>query len=186
MTVRQTLRSRLRDSLRAEHEALDERVSGQDLQSLAGFTAFLRMNEAGYGDLSNYAARPEVTAALRDLCQRARDDLAALGAAPLPRRVWSGPAPAALAIEYVVAGSRLGGEVLRRQWENGPLAARGSSYMSAPNYLELWRAFIAATADLPGDDASADAVVADARRVFQMFNDLAAVSLKGVCDLESA
>lgn len=142
-----------------------------DLNSHQGYVAFLRMNEAGLAAMQGRRCAPAVAAMRADLLLRLRQDLATMEEVPLPDMAEPAADLAPLAIDYVLSGSRLGGVVLRQRWEAGPLAREGaaSSFMTASDYLETWRAFCATARDLPATGAMADQIVADAATVFAVF-----------------
>ena len=141
-----------------------------DLETYAGYVAFLRLQEAGLTAVFDAVSRADVTEMCDDLLERLRFDLARLGADTVA--VMS-PPPGLhpLAVTYVLSGSRLGSSVLRQRWENGALAQSGlpAAYMKAPEYLEIWRAFCSEARNLPATGAVADQIVSDAIKVFQVF-----------------
>lgn len=163
------------------HATLDQMAAQMDLNSRAGYVSFLRMNEAGLAAVQGADCAPGVAAMQADLLARLRQDLAALGAAPLGATGEARANLSPLALDYVLAGSRLGGAVLRQRWQAGALGRAGapSAYMSAPDYLEIWRAFCAAARDLPATGAVADQVVADAATVFGIFIHSAKAAITG-------
>ncbi|RVT81704.1 hypothetical protein DXV76_19875 [Rhodobacteraceae bacterium CCMM004] len=166
-----SLRWRLRAGTRASHERLDALVESWDVGTRAGVTRFLTMQAAALPALR--ADGPlKSAAAIADLADRARADLARLGATvPSPRS--TGPALRPLAVDYVVAGAHLGGAVLARRWavSADPTVRAADRYFTAPPGSALWRDVCADAAARPADGAEADATVADANTVFAIFAD---------------
>lgn len=116
-----------------------------------------------------------------DLRDRARADLDRLGIAAHEGAVM--PAVTAfvasrvhpLAIEYVVAGSRLGNAVLTKRWRNGSAHGAGaaSDYFTASDHLDAWKSFVRQAEAMPASGDMADAVVRDAADVFLLFSHCA-------------
>lgn len=187
LPVPDTLRARLRRELSGVHAALDQMAGQMDLDSHTGYVAFLKMNEAGLAALQGAGCAPGLAAMQTDLLARLRQDLAALGAAPLAQTGERRADLSPLALDYVLAGSRLGGAVLRQRWQAGALGRAGapSAYMSAPDYLDLWRGFCAAARDLPATGAAADQVVTDAATLFDMFIRSAQAAIAGKSEVNA-
>ena len=177
-----TLRERLRRETRSLHECLDARVSCFDVRDPAGLARFLSLHMAAFDRMARPDPDAGLAAAMTDLRARALTDLEALGyAAP------QSPAGAPIryhpvAMSYVVAGSRLGGTVLRTRWlaATDPAVRCARVYFDAPDYLDLWRAFCDTAGRTLAEGPDADRVVDDARRVFEMYIDLAERELEGV------
>lgn len=167
MTPITTLRQRLLQDLRANHERLDEGVSRFDLATRSGLVGFLQMHEAALTGLVPRAPQGALREAMGDLPQRAAKDLVALEA---PRLTVAAPQEIhPLALDYVICGSRLGATVLQKRWQAGGQAPAGARYMAAPDYIDLWRAFCETARLAPGHGVEADAVLADAARLFDHY-----------------
>ncbi|KAF0675304.1 Heme oxygenase [Profundibacterium mesophilum KAUST100406-0324] len=116
----------------------------------------------------------------RSMADAARRDLAELGSpAHEPGHGTSEPAaslprPAALAAEavlYVLGGARMGAAVLRRDWgrSRDPRVLACGRYLGAQFDGPSWPAVAQALGARPAVGADAEAIVADARRVFHTF-----------------
>ena len=172
------LRTRLRVGTRKEHEALDAKLAGLDLKSPDGLSRFLQVQAAALPRIriSDGVARSADLA--DDLLAGLRLDLAVLGVPELPE----GPAVEvhALAMDYVVLGSRLGTAVLRKTWAvaDNPLVQRASRYFEAPARPDLWRTFCVETGQMEANGAQADRMVDDVRALFRLYDDCAGQALK--------
>jgi heme oxygenase len=160
-----SFRSALRDATRTEHRALDESMSSLDLSSAAGYAAFLQIHVAALQLL-----RPDFRAEDRQefdlLIQCARDDLGA-SVGPLPQHdEASGDYARALGISYVVRGSRLGAQFLRKR----VCPAFPTSYLDCVT-ATAWPSFVLQL-DAFGADCAADSwrlALAGARQAFGTF-----------------
>ncbi len=174
----ENLRTRLRVGTREEHEALDAKLSELDLRSPDGLSRFLQLQAAALPciRISEGVARSADLA--DDLLACLRLDLAVLGVDELP----GGPVVEvhALAMDYVVLGSRLGTAVLRRHWADAadPLVQRANRYFDTPARPDLWRAFCVETAEMAGEGDFADRMVRDVRALFTLYDDCAGMALK--------
>ena len=167
----ENLRQRLLRDLKSAHDDLDGLVSRFDLGENGGLKAFLLMHEAALKNIPLTHLGTAATTAVGDLLQRARLDLATLGVRPmvLDRPLNRNIQP--LAVDYVIGGSRLGAEVLKRRWQASPTARSGSgtAYMNAPRHLDAWRSFCEDALTLAADTPYADNVVRDAADIFALF-----------------
>ena len=105
-----------------------------------------------------------------DLSARADSDLCTLGVSPVANVVEMPPLHP-LAIDYVIAGSRLGTQVLRQRWRaaTDPAVRAAASYFSAPGYIDLWKSFCDTSGAMPAVGVIADRIVSDADRVLAMY-----------------
>lgn len=167
---RTSLRGRLRQDTRASHEALDEVVSGFDLATPTGFVRFLQMQVAALGAIAPHAPAAATNVVVSDLLTFACRDLRTMGQA-LPPPVAMVTAPHALAIDYVVAGSRLGTQVLRQRWQSAQHAQirRADAYFAAPSHIDIWQSFCATTGAMPASGDLADQIVGDAETLFDLY-----------------
>lgn len=177
--VPDTLRARLRRDLSVIHSELDAVAGRMDLETRRGYVSFLRLHEAGLSATRDICCPADVAAMRDDLCERVQRDLAELGADPVVV-IQAPPGLHPLALTYVLAGSRLGSNLLRQRWEQGSLAKSGlpTAFMKAPAYIEVWRAFCEEASLLPANDAFADRILADAIKVFQVFQAGALAALE--------
>ncbi len=162
----------LRDATSESHEAVDSVFSGFDLKDRAGYRRFLRAQAAAFVPVEGALDAAGVAALVPDWDERRRAplllaDLADLGGEDAdfvaPPAIDS-PA-AALGAAYVLEGSRMGGQLLRRDLP----ADMPARFLSAPMQPGSWRRLtelLDETLSLPGDIAAA---VASARAVFACF-----------------
>jgi len=170
-----TLRARLRAQTASAHYRLDTRVSGWDLVDRHGLAAFLGMQRRALGALRPYARGDLSQDMMDDLHARAGADLTILGCdASVPTRDLP-VAPMSLALDYVIAGSRLGSALLGKRWlgARDMQVRRASAYFSAPSYIEVWQTFCAQAARLPAEGLAADRIVCDANHIFQFYDHCA-------------
>ena len=170
-----SLRDRLRADTRGPHEALDLRMSEFDLTSAEGLAGFLRVQHAALTALAPRATRAESAGAIVDLATRAARDLTVLGGTPPARAEIALPPLDPLAVDYIVAGSRLGGQVLRRRWQQStdPVVRAADAYFSAPEHLDLWRGFVTRAGAMDGQGARAETVIDDALAIFALYSGIA-------------
>ncbi len=168
LTYPVSLRERLREDLQAVHDALDQKISTLDLTDRGEYRAFLAMTHMALSGIE--AEGGDATGLLDEMVRALAEDLEALGdpaSAPLaPVRVHP------LALDYVLIGSRLGTQVLRKRWLAGadPQVKAADAYFSLPAQGAAWRALTDALGTMSGADRQAAEVVADARALFQRFS----------------
>lgn len=92
------------------------------------------------------------------------------GGQPARAHPLSGPLDP-LAIDYMVAGSRLGTKILHKTWAASahPAVLRANSYFGQEIDATLWPQTCQALTSVNASSARADKVVADTRRLFKMF-----------------
>lgn len=176
MTTREetSLRTRLKNDTRAFHEELDDMVSRFDLTTPRGLSSFLHMQSMALRTIEPHAERAASCSALRDLLRRADSDLCLLETRDRqPARVIGPLHP--LAIDYVIAGSRLGTQVLRQKWKaaTDPRVLQADAYFSAPRHVELWKSFCLSTEAMSPLGGVADQIVGDACLLFRLYADFA-------------
>ncbi len=170
LTPDRSLRQRLRADLAPSHERLDRFFSDLDVSSRPGLSLFLRAHRAAFAAIrpapGGRTGRP-----LLDRMIAAIDaDLARLDA-PAPPRL----PPLALhrpgAQDYVLLGSRLGSQLLRRRWQaaTDPCLRAAGAYLSLPPLTDQWRGFCDEAGARPARGAEADADLAEAGRLFELF-----------------
>ena len=173
-----SLRARLRADTRLAHELLDDEVSRFDLTTPYGLLCFLNMQSAALQTLAESPVSAQIDAMIRDLRQRAERDLRRLGSSTQKTEATIEPVHL-LAIEYAIAGSRLGSQLLKKKWQAAtkPQVRRANAYFSAPSYIERWASFCDTTAAMPAAGPLADQIVRDADRIFQMYRECARAPL---------
>lgn len=166
----ETLRHRLRQDLAPRHARLDAFYSEFDLTMPPGLGGFLAAHRAAFA-----AIRPvpggHVGQPLLDRMIAAIDrDLGALGHEPAPA-LAALTLTSAVAQDYVLLGSRLGSQLLRRRWSEtrDPRAATAGTYLSLPPMGAAWRAFCDDAAARPGQGTVADSALAQAGALFDLF-----------------
>ncbi|HKX78488.1 MAG TPA: biliverdin-producing heme oxygenase [Novosphingobium sp.] len=138
-----SLLERLREATGPSHQRLDASFGSLALTDRADYARFLAAHFIGLASLmplvQDFAER-ELAFTAPDMLSMLRQDLAELGpkAEDLPR-MKAPPDLAPLGVTYVVAGSRLGLAMIRKQdyWGRGQGLA--SRYMEDEQGLALWR-----------------------------------------------
>lgn len=168
-----TLRDRLRSGSTESHDRLDALVSGADLRQPEGYARFLAMNAAAFRALADAEVSGDFATmdVIRGLADAAAADLHCLGhTAPTTH---SKPHAEALAIDYVVLGSRIGTKVLRRVWQGSsdPHVLSAGRYFALPDAMCDWRALCDRMKAMPGDDVKSSEVLKDVNDLFRLFHD---------------
>lgn len=136
------LRQHLREGTRAAHDRVDAVMGSFDLTSRDGLAGFL---DAQLRALENLALSPPpyglppVT-----LGTLLAADLETLGFRPVPSvPPAAGDEDAALGAYYVVAGSRLGAQILRKRWRQAsdPRVLAAGRFLSDDSMLIGWKEF---------------------------------------------
>ncbi len=167
-----TVRFRLREATRPEHDAVDALYSRYDLTRRDDYADFLARQAAALLPVENALDLAGAGAILDDWPARRRAhlltaDLADLGAEP-SRPIEPPPFTARAATLgglYVLEGSRLGGAVLRRRLPPGaPMR-----FLSAPAPNGAWSRLVALLEHELGREADLVEAIAAARAVFSAF-----------------
>jgi len=168
---RQSARFRLRDGTADCHERVDALFSAADLGSRGGYEQFLLAQAAAFLPAEKALDRAGIATLLPDWPNRRRShllvaDLAELGL-PVPDGeilpVVSG-IPALLGWVYVLEGSRLGGNILRRAVAAGsPVAFLSDSYPKA------WPTLVAMLDEQLTDPSAIDQAIMAAQALFAVF-----------------
>lgn len=182
----QTFRHHLRRATRLEHDATEAVFQRFMADPAAHMSWFLSAQWAGLSALRDVAPSggPSGTSAqqeqhqeyhrastplshplLQDLCDRLREDCSALGLHPVFMPALSLDP---LATDYIVLGSRLGTEVIRRHLVSDG-HHRLPSYFDAPDATPLWRRHCLALNDVQPETPRAARICADAKRGFALF-----------------
>ena len=157
------------------HDSVDALFSRLNLQQYDDYVRFLSLHAQCFAVIRAQADAQCRTLDLQDRMVAALSaDLRMLGRAAsngahsdleAPHR------PDPLAIDYVVAGSRLGSRLLASRWEE----SEDASVLSAGAYLglshdpELWRSVCAALSALEPASARAETIQADVNALFELF-----------------
>lgn len=173
------LRSRLRSGSSSAHQELDRLVSRFDLGTAPGLSAFVSMQYAALTELMRLKSGDLTAGAIIDLRQRADTDLGSLGAPrPAPLRRLTAPL-APIAVDYVIAGSRLGTKVLRKRWlaSSAPRVQGARAYFSAPDYIECWQRFCHDALEIDPSEDAAVRILEDVNRMFALYTAAALAAL---------
>jgi heme oxygenase len=162
-----SLRNMLRQLTRDAHDRVDTLYGACDLAREADYRRFLTAQAAAWVSLPS-DMDPGSAARRAAILQ----DLAALGvAAPPSLNAGNLPASDALGLRYVLEGSRLGSTVLLRDLRAAApgLADVAGGYLAVSADLEGWRHLSTILQLCPRNDVSDAAIVADARCIFDLF-----------------
>lgn len=152
-----------------------DRVAGAlDVASKAGLTRFLIMQRIMLGTLSRHGLGDLAKGTIAELALRAKFDLHRLSARlPFQPNLLSSDLADLHreAVDYVVLGSRIGAEHLKRRWTTSqdPEVQAARSFMTASTDTGLWRACVRDLQGKAAQGAHANRVVDDARRLFSGF-----------------
>lgn len=171
MTKTPDLRMRLRMDTTPQHHRLDALVSEFDLTRHEGMRHFLLMQARMLGGLRVRATGALSADMIADLHDRAVHDLGDLQVDRHAMTAVQVPSLHPSAIDYVMAGSRLGTTILKQRWEaaGDPDLRKIDRYFSAPHYREVWQAFCQVAGQMPADSREADLICADATRLFSCY-----------------
>lgn len=176
-----TLRKRLRRETHVAHERLDAALSRLDLADPDDLGRFLLSQWRPLAALESVATEKSTADLLRDLRRRAEADLETLGVTrpgPLPPLTFD---PHDLAVEYLVAGSRLGSVVLKKRWlaSTDDRVRAASAYFTGADHIDRWRAFCHRADAASAEGAEADAITRDAVALFEFYDRSARMVLEG-------
>lgn len=165
-----SLRDRLRASTAPRHERVDRAYSSLDLRRTDDLRTFFR---AQLWVLDSIRCCPGPHAAEADdlrsrLAQSLRRDLRVLDSPPAVTFEQSGLH--ATAMLYLLLGSSLGTQVLRRRWQEAtdPAVAAAGQYLGLTVPRIEWRRLCEELARTKADGAEADRIVHDASRMFDL------------------
>jgi heme oxygenase len=176
----QSLLSHLREATSASHETLDGAFGSLNLSDRADYVRFLSGHAIGMAPLFD-SFRAFVEDDLQfdcpDFPAMLRADLAALDidVDRLPRVAASGPLSAS-ATAYVVAGSRLGLAMIRKNGYWGRAQDLPSSYMEDDAGREIWKHVVARLKERVPDEGEAEREGAAAVAAFDTFGAAFAAS----------
>jgi len=165
-----SLRDRLRASTAFRHERADRAYSSLDLRRTDGLRTFLRA-QLWVLDSIRCCSGPHAAEAedLRSrMAQSLRRDLRVLDSTPA---VVSGQCRLnATAMLYLLLGSSLGTQILRRRWQEAadPAVAAAGQYLGLCVPQKAWGRLCEELARLGAEGAEADRIVHDASRIFDL------------------
>ena len=165
-------RTQLRLETAADHDRVDTLFTGIDIAEFAGFTRFLEIHLACFRMmLTRSTGNDGVFAILIDLIRRIEDDLSTLG-------VWEIDQPSLqldkidpLALDYMVAGSRLGTKVLRKRWgsTDDRRVRAAERYFGFEGGSEYWKTVCNMLSAIPADSERAATITRDVKALFALF-----------------
>lgn len=165
------LRERLRAGTRSRHEDVDAAFSQLDLRDRDGLARFLSAQGGALRAIrcpfGPYAA--EARALQGEMLDAVEADLRQLGH---PKEKALRPVDLhPTAVRYVLLGSALGAQVLRRRWlaSGDPLVQGAGALFSLPPRGAAWRIFCEEAAATPAQGEDADAILRDANRVLGLY-----------------
>jgi heme oxygenase (biliverdin-IX-beta and delta-forming) len=168
MDCETTLRARLRNDTAPLHEELDRYMASASFEDRTQYTGFLRAQLRALSGIT--LAAPECRSDLQgDMIQALCTDMTLLAAdwqaLPDQRPVQ------ATALHYVLLGSRMGAKILNRRREASTSAwvRRAGTYLQMPVEQGAWTALCQTLTRQSGCGAEAEAIVADARSIFEVF-----------------
>ena len=190
--MQRSYRHELKALTRVDHAHLDDLFSALDITRRVDYARFIGVHLAVFEVLRPHLSpasltRPQLLAGLACL-QR---DLATLGQRRLETQAGHGEADGLdpLAVDYVVAGSRLGLKVLQARWAGSadPLVLAAGAYFTQPFAASPWPKVCRALSKVPVDSARAGAITRDTRRIFDLFAAVYGRSarVKGVSEIAS-
>ncbi|MDA8585045.1 hypothetical protein N9L47_02135 [Rhodobacteraceae bacterium] len=167
-----TFRTVLRDSTRPEHDQLDDMIGALNISDRDAFACFVNLHIICFQTMSEAAEKGSYSHEL--LCQMVHSlalDLDELGAKQLAYVVPLPKISDPLAIDYLVAGSRLGTKVLKKRWSNSNdlIVCRANKYFSLDSDPSFWPSTCQALANVAPESARAKAIVQDTKSLFQLF-----------------
>tara|TARA_R110002012_G_scaffold232467_1_gene405291 strand:- start:11008 stop:11565 length:558 start_codon:yes stop_codon:yes gene_type:complete len=170
--MQRDFRHALRDRSRKDHDLVDRMITTLDITRLDDFANFLQIHLSCFVLMQSRASEPCLsTATLSDMIAELAADLDILSAKPktpplpLPRKLDP------LAIDYMVAGSRLGSKILCKRWgaSTDPRVRRANNYFGQAGDPKLWPATCRALTAIPADGPRAADIVKDTKTQFQLF-----------------
>lgn len=175
-----TFRTDLKAKTRADHDRVDRIFSDIDIGCASGFAFFCRAHLSCFTAFSQRmtaAARGRML--LDGMIDGLERDLGVLGIVPAAA-VTPLPGPIdPLAIDYLVAGSRMGSRVLRKRWlaSTDPTVRAAGAYFGLEDDPAFWQDTCAALAEIDPNSQRAQIILRDVRTLFNLF---AAVSIDTV------
>ena len=186
-------RHQLRAATRVDHQRVDDLFSALDIARRIDYARFIGVHLAVFEVLRRHLTptsltRRQLLAGLAGL-QR---DLATLGQRRLevrhtPAEHGEAGALDPLAVDYVVAGSRLGLKILKTRWASSsdPLVRAANAYFTMPNAASPWPDVCRALSTVPPGSARAGAITRDTKRIFDLFAALSVRLPVASTELES-
>ncbi len=168
----QDFRTTLREKTHADHERVDAMFSRVNIAQHDGFSLFVRVHLTCFSKMQEHdSISAEAKGLLAEMVDALTLDLDLLGEAPHDIKDTKSKSADPLAVDYMIAGSRLGSKVLRKRWaaSSDPIVVAAGTYFGLSSDPEFWRTTCRALSDIPNDSARADVIVEDTRALFGLF-----------------
>lgn len=164
-------RKSLRELTQTDHLMVDEAISGLDISKPSDLAQFLSIHLTCFHAMARASQDAATIARLDAMTSRIERDLETLGqpAQPVPASPSGRLDP--LALDYVLEGSRLGTQVLKRRWaaSTDPTVQRADAYFTLHADKLRWRATCDALAAVDPESPRASRITGDTRALFQLF-----------------
>lgn len=181
--ARDSFRHHLRHATMPEHEAVEAAFAPLTADLAATLPVFLTAQRHAFRLLLD-ACPPGAAlisdGTIKDLMDRLDRDLG-----PASQTPAAPPRLEPLAVDYLVLGSRLGTEVLRRDMQTRAPDVPLPAYFQAPPVSAEWRRLCAELDAVAPDGAEAARIEFDVRRGFGIFSSAALASRDDLCGMEA-
>ncbi|UWR23314.1 hypothetical protein [Sulfitobacter sp. S190] len=156
----------LRRDTQADHDAVDQLISAWDLQSQHGLAQFFRLHLICFKAMATTSGDPRLPVMIDALSA----DLAVLRDAQDLEQMAC-PKAHPLAVDYILAGSRLGTQMLRKSWiaATDAQVRQAEQYFSIPPAPAEWQQTCAALDEIAPNSDEARVITHDSRALFGLF-----------------
>lgn len=181
----QNLRYMLRHETRPEHDQLDEMVSRLDMACRRDFGTFVDVHLDCFTAMQRRLSQNSLsTLVLSGMIDGLKADSDLMRRSPSRTVTATLPDLDPLAIDYIVAGSRLGSKVLQKRWATSKdtIVRRANHYFDHTSDPMLWRETCDALSGVPAGSQRAQTIVRDSKILFQFF----AAALLGATEHQDA
>lgn len=168
-----TFRNILRDSTRPQHDALDDLLSSLDIAQHEDFSSFAEIHLVCFQKIHGCAnGVGYALQLLSDMVRCLRSDLAVLGHPSSSTPPAPYPTLDPLAVDYIVAGSRLGSKVLKKRWlmSDDATVQGADSYFSLAVDASFWPDTCRKLDEISPGSARAAAIIKDTQAMFDLFS----------------
>lgn len=187
ITFRNGARFALRERTAAAHDRVDAAFGRLDLASCAGLGDFLDANHRALRVVEPLLAGapglpplPSRLAAIESGLMALDRAVPTASALALPDAVRQEP----LGVAYVVGGSALGAQVLRRRWAatDDPAVRAADAFMDDAGMMAYWTAIQNVLRAIPADSTRMAAIAASAVATFRVFEDALQETIANACE----
>lgn len=172
--MQQDFREELRARTREDHDRVDMAMSGLDLTTQSGLSTFLGVHYACFSDMMQTSwPGSDVWQSLNLMTSAIETDLAQLDQPGIVQLGGDLEPVDPLALDYIIEGSRLGTQVLRRRWSasRDPVVTSASAYFTLPGEPGKWRSVCAELSEVDARSPRARDIIDGTRRIFALFLD---------------